>query len=541
MGPTAPAGVVPVWVTGTIPPAGVASRKQRQLHKQIEKILDEREGDVHTVIVQGHAPDDHTARLMKAATESIRREAANRSARSLFPLSPDALLPGVKLRGYTTSRSAARPQLRTRTSARPSAASAKKANLQALRPLLALAQRPIVDDGGSARARRARSNESGALPLWAARSVVLRLTTDELWRLPDASAPIAGVFPNRKVRIPPIARTDAAQLPWEVQENKASTWGLHTIGALAVWGAYGARGAGSKVAILDTGVDDTHPDLQDASGKKKVTDFAQFADDGSQVAGAVPHDSDEHGTHCSGTVAGGNASGRWIGVAPEATLAMGLVLDAGFGTDAGILAGMEWAIDLDVDVISMSLGGFSSDIEMPPTYTEAMINAYLRGIPVAVAIGNDGSQTAGSPGSDLFALTIGATDHRDRAAGFSGGRTLVCSESPFVNPDALPLVYSKPDVSAPGVDVLSSIPNGEYDVFNGTSMATPHTAGAIALLLSATDIKKKTSKDDKRTELILSALMGSAMSLGEAGQNHRFGWGRIDVLKAVGFVKEAGF
>lgn len=529
-----PGGVVPLAVPGGVVPLAVrsvhgVSPERRHVARQIERILDERGGDEHSVIIQAHAVDDRVAKLMRAQSENLRDESASRSARALFPLNPDALVPGVNLRGYR--KSSYSPKMVDR---QPSGAAVKKTNLQALKHLHALAKRPY-----SAHAKAPTTK--GTLDLWAARSVVVRLTTDELWQLAvNTDAPVAGVFPNRKVRIPPVSRTDAARLPWEVQENKASTWGLHTIGALAVWGAYGARGGGSKVAILDTGVDDTHPDLKNGNSKK-VFAFEQFDANGDKVPGAKVHDSDEHGTHCSGTVVGGNASGRWIGVAPDATVAMGLVLDGGVGTDAAILRGMEWAIDLGVDVISMSLGGFTFDTEMPATYTETMVNAYLRGIPVAVAVGNEGSQTAGSPGSDLFALTVGATDHRDRAAGFSGGRTLVCSESPFVDPKSLPLVYSKPDVSAPGVDVLSTIPNGKYDVFNGTSMATPHVAGAIALLLSATDIKKKTGADRKRTELIQNAVIGSATELGEAGQNHRFGWGRIDVLKAIGFVKEVGF
>ena len=148
-----------------------------------------------------------------------------------------------------------------------------------------------------------------------------------------------------------------------------------------------------------------------------------------------------------------------------------------------MLAGIDWLVEQDVDVISMSLGGLTLDNETPNTYTEAIVTCLRDGIPVVTAIGNDGGQTTGSPGNDIFAFAVGATDIRDRAAGFSGGRTHIIRESNFIPEDLLPLPYSKPEVSAPGVAILSSVPGGKWEAFNGSSMATPHVAGAIALLL----------------------------------------------------------
>jgi hypothetical protein len=125
------------------------------------------------------------------------------------------------------------------------------------------------------------------------------------------------------------------------------------------------------------------------------------------------------------------------------------------GTDKQILAGLQWAIQQGVDVISMSLGGLTLSPDVPSTYTVSILNALRLGIPVVTAIGNDGSQTSGSPANDFFSFAIGATDHRDRVAGFSGGRTHVIRQSRFIAPENLPLVYSKPDISAPGVGVYS--------------------------------------------------------------------------------------
>jgi subtilisin family serine protease len=159
---------------------------------------------------------------------------------------------------------------------------------------------------------------------------------------------------------------------------------------------------------------------------------------------------------------------------------------------------------------------------------------------VVAAIGNAGHQTAGSPGNDLFAFAVGATDPRDRAAGFSGGRTQVVTESDFIDPKLLPFPYSKPDVSAPGVAILSCIPAGEHAAFSGTSMATPHVAGAIALLLSATSIRQKTGEDE-RAFLIQDLLSATVEDLGESGKDHRYGFGRINVLKAIGLAHERGY
>jgi hypothetical protein len=126
------------------------------------------------------------------------------------------------------------------------------------------------------------------------------------------------------------------------------------------------------------------------------------------------------------------------------------VLDRGSGTDAQVLAGINWAVTTGADVVSMSLGGLTLGPDIPSTYTAAIVTCLRAGIPVVTAIGNEGEQTSGSPGNDLFAFAVGASDPRDLPAGFSGGRTQVIRQSAIIPPDQLPLPYSKPDVSAPG-------------------------------------------------------------------------------------------
>jgi subtilisin family serine protease len=369
--------------------------------------------------------------------------------------------------------------------------------------------------------------------LWAAGSLALELSVEDIEALPGEVPEIAGVYPNRRLRIPPVV--EVLNVPEAVREARAASYGVEKIGALAAWGAHDARGAGVKVGILDSGVDIVHSDLLG-----KVVAWAEFDADGVQVPNSVPHDSERHGTHVAGTIAGGAASGQWIGVAPEAELCCAQVMGPGGGTDKQLLAGLSWVIEQGVDVISMSLGGLTMGPEMPATYTEAILSAVRQGIPAVIAIGNDGSQTSGSPGNDLFALGVGATDHLDRPAGFSGGRTQVVSESDFINPELLPLPYSKPEVSAPGITVASSVPGDTWAVLSGTSMATPHVAGAIAVLLSATTIRQQVEAAE-RALLISDLVVGSVEELGEAGQDHRYGFGRIDVLRAIDFARERGY
>jgi len=272
-----------------------------------------------------------------------------------------------------------------------------------------------------------------------------------------------------------------------------------------------------------------------------VVDWAEFDANGEEVPDSQPHDTAQHGTHVAGTIAGGRASGRWIGMAPHAKLAVAIALDgAKGGTDAQVLAGIDWAVERGVDVLNMSLGGMTLGPDVPSTYTEAILTSLRAGIPVVTAIGNDGQQITGSPGNDLLSFSVGATDYRDCAAAFSGGRTHFIRESSFVSPENLPLVYSKPEISAPGVAVYSSVPGDKWAAFNGTSMATPHVAGAMALLLSATSIKKRVAPTN-RAFLIQDLLTGSVEELGEIGQDHRFGFGRLDILQAIGFAREKGF
>jgi subtilisin family serine protease len=481
------------------------------LSEQIERINDEAQEQRFSVIIQmepGDSLRDHFDGALQAA--SARR--AIITARDL--LDEIGHLVGERRQGTTK-----------RASKRAASAKAKR------QTPLDLGSRSIP---GLVKSAWARDRGSKRVPIVfnSFGTAVVEVTKGDLNKLNELSH-IGAVFANRTVKRPPISKARA--LPPVVLDSPGYTWGLSRTGAMACWGAYRATGEGIKVAILDTGVDPKHPDL-----KGKVKAFAEFDAKGQLVTSDVrrAYDSDEHGTHCAGIVVGGNASGRRIGMAPDAQIHAGLVLKNGEGTDAQVLAGMQWAIANRVDVISMSLGGLSMTADVLDTYTLAIIRANEAGIPVVCAVGNDGSQTTGSPGNDIFAYTVGATDVDDRAAGFSGGRTQIVEQSRYLDSAELPLVYSKPDLTAPGVDIYSAVPKQAYETWNGTSMATPHVAGAIALLLSSDAPLLSGLKGRDRVNTVQTVLSGTVRELGEAGQNHRYGYGRLDVLRALGFAHQ---
>ena len=335
------------------------------------------------------------------------------------------------------------------------------------------------------------------------------------------------LFENFTIDIPEPLEEES--LPRALQANYA--WGLEKIGAPDVWDM-GITGSGVRVAVLDTGVDITHPDL---AGKMWTDDpedptypggWIQFDSYGNIVVGSEPYDSAVHGTHVSGTVVGGDASGIAIGVAPGAFLMHGLVIPGGGGTFAQVTAGMEWAIDpFDqygnpageaADVINMSLGGYG--------YHDAMIepvqNIKAAGVVLTAAIGNNGEGTSDSPANVYEAFGIGATYIEDLVADFSSGEVV---DWPASHNES----YIKPDFSAPGVVVYSSVPGG-YEHYEGTSMATPHVAGTVALMLEG--YPALTVED------IYAALNETAVDLGDEGQDTRYGWGRIDAFEAVSLV-----
>ncbi|WAZ27184.1 S8 family peptidase [Streptomyces cinnabarinus] len=285
------------------------------------------------------------------------------------------------------------------------------------------------------------------------------------------------------------------------------------IGAPKAWSA-GYDGKGVKIAVLDTGVDANHPDLKD-----QVIAAKNF------TPAATAEDKVGHGTHVASIAAGTGAKsgGKYKGVAPGAQVLNGKVLDdTGSGDDSGILAGMEWAAEQGAQVVNLSLGGMDTP-EVDPL--EAAVNKLSaeKGILFAIAAGNSGPESVGSPGSADAALTVGAVDDKDKLADFS-------STGPRLGDGAI-----KPDVTAPGVDITAASAKGSlieqevgekppgYLTISGTSMATPHVAGAAAIL------------KQQHPEWTYAELKGALTASTKGGKYTPFeqGSGRIQVDKAI--------
>ncbi|MFI5755444.1 S8 family serine peptidase [Streptomyces sp. NPDC051569] len=282
------------------------------------------------------------------------------------------------------------------------------------------------------------------------------------------------------------------------------------IGAPEVWKS-GDTGKGVNVAVLDTGIDKGHPDF---TGRLSAT------------ASFVPNeditDRIGHGTHVASTIAGTGAAsaGKEKGVAPDAGLLIGKVLgNDGSGQDSWVLAGMEWAArEKRAKIINMSLGGDPTDGNDPLSRAINSLSAET-GALFVVAAGNAGdAKTIASPGAADAALTVGAVDSLDDIAEFS-------SQGPRLGDEAI-----KPEMTAPGVDVLAarsqyvSGGSGYYQAMSGTSMATPHVAGAAALLAAAhPEFTGRQLKD---------ALVSSAKPTPKYTA-YQGGNGRLDVAAAV--------
>jgi subtilisin family serine protease len=283
------------------------------------------------------------------------------------------------------------------------------------------------------------------------------------------------------------------------------------------------NGSGIKIAILDTGIDKTHFDLDDLDDDPQTFDpkvIAEkcFTDENRTM------DGHGHGTHCAGIAAGtGQASNyTYVGVAPAAKLLNGKVLtDEGWGYSSWIINGIEWAVAEGANIISMSFGS-KEDTEGTDPLSMAVNWANDQGSICVVAAGNDGSKgmfSIGTPGCVSCAITVGATDKNDKLASFSS------------------LGYTadfriKPDILAPGVDIIScrangtsmgTIVNAYYTKASGTSMATPHISGLCALALQI--------HPNWDPQTVKYSILNGAVDLGYPA--YKQGSGRADICSSL--------
>jgi subtilisin family serine protease len=281
------------------------------------------------------------------------------------------------------------------------------------------------------------------------------------------------------------------------------------VGAPRAWEA-GFDGTGVTVAVLDTGIDASHPDLAG-----KVVESENFSESTTDL------DRHGHGTHVAGIVAGTGA--ELTGVAPGAELLNVKVMgDNGSGAESDIIAGMAWAATAGADVINMSLGGPVSDGTDPLSLAVNQLTAQ-HDVLFAIAAGNTGpaDHSVTGPGAASAALTVGSVDKREQLADSSG-------RGPRSSDFAI-----KPDVTAPGVSIVSARAEGtdlgtpvdeSYTQLSGTSMAAPHAAGAAAILRQA---EPELSAADVKARLVGTAVPNPELDI------YQQGGGRIDVPAAL--------
>ncbi|RFB11393.1 serine protease [Bacillus sp. HNG] len=262
-------------------------------------------------------------------------------------------------------------------------------------------------------------------------------------------------------------------LPFTIQsvvdQTNETPEGVQLVQAPSIW-EESSQGEGIVIAVIDTGIDTSHPDLKDRiiAGRNFTTDYQGKTD--------IFEDNNGHGTHVSGTIAASLNNEGVVGIAPKAQiLSLKALTGEGSGNYEWIIDAIHYAVqwrgpaDERVRVISMSLGG-PEDV---PELHEAIQQAVNQNVSVVVAAGNEGDSQEDTfeyayPGAYNEVISVGAVNMDLELAPFSNTNTEI-------------------DLVAPGVDVVSTYPDNKYAQLTGTSMAAPHVAGAIALLINVSE------------------------------------------------------
>ncbi|MCB2180581.1 MAG: S8 family peptidase [Desulfobulbaceae bacterium] len=295
----------------------------------------------------------------------------------------------------------------------------------------------------------------------------------------------------------PISLVDQVQESVEYDNS----WGVSHIGAESVH-QLPVTGYGVKIAILDTGIDYNHPELAD--NYQGGIDFV-FSDDD-------PFDDswNSHGSHVAGIIAAAKDDVGVIGVAPDASLYAVKILDgSGMGTASWLISGLEWAVANDMDIANISVGfsQYSQAIEDACTY------ASENGVLLVAAAGNTSGGEVTYPAAFASVIAVTGTDPQDQSGYFAP-----------LGPEV--------ELAAPGLAIYSTTRNETYTYLSGTSQAAPHVSGAAALLLEAG------LQDFNKDRVINNAdlrhrLIATATDLGIEGRDEEFGYGLINIARAV--------
>lgn len=385
-------------------------------------------------------------------------------------------------------------------------------------------------------------------PYWIVNMIWVRGGEDAVRALAERPE-VAKILPNPSV---PLQRPIAEEIDAPASPE-AIEWGITKTGAPSVW-SLGYRGQNVVVGGQDTGYQWDHPAIKgkyrgwNGASANHNYHWHDAIHSGGGVCGAnspVPCDDDSHGTHTMGTMVGDDGGSNQIGMAPQATWIGCRNMDRGNGTPATYAECFQWFIaptDLNGNnpdpskaphVINNSWGCPPSegctDVQVLKTVVENTRNA---GIVVVVSAGNAGS-SCGSvndpPGIYDASYSVGATSSTDTIASFSSRGPVTVDGSGRM----------KPDVSAPGVGVRSSVPGGGYSSFSGTSMAGPHVAGAVALLLSAVPgwVGQVDTVEERLNFTASRAVTPTGQVCGGIADNqfpnNTYGHGRLNIFAAI--------
>lgn len=359
---------------------------------------------------------------------------------------------------------------------------------------------------GHANGANAKGNNR---PTWFVAELNADMSVEQALQTLSADPSVSAVKPDFIRSIPtPVGSHISAADPQEGQQ-----YALERIEAAAAWQIQ----AGKKsvvVAVVDTGVQMNHPDLSAQMWINPRETQNGVDDDNNGFVDDIrgwnfvsnsnnPNDDNSHGTHCSGIIAATRGNGVGIAGTANVTIMPVKVLDSqGRGSMSAIMRGVQYAADNGASIISMSLGGGQFDEAEAELYRDVI----GRNVVVIAASGNESANQISYPSAYEGVISVGATDINDQIADFSNtGQGLT--------------------ISAPGVDVLSTIPGSSYQTMSGTSMATPYVAGVAALLRSA-DSALSVAQVRQR-------LMDSADDLGAPGYDTVYGAGRVNARKAL--------
>ncbi len=388
---------------------------------------------------------------------------------------------------------------------------------------------------------------------WIVNALLVRIDAARLQDLVAYPSVEAVLLNGRDIH--PVEPVDLA----DAGPSATVNWGVEAVNATGAW-SLGYSGEGVRILVLDTGVYKDHVAFQDKLLTLDPTDptypggWARFNSDGILQC-TEPFDDDGHGTLAASEALGGDGSEYRIGVAPNATLMAAKIMDVypdgTYGTWAQLLAGLQWAANpttcdgtptgLRPHIVSMSLGAAN--------YTGTYILGALRtllelNIVLVAAAGNDGPGTVDHPGNTWGVYAVGATDVSNNVASFSGGGLVVWPDPPSGWPfkPPYPSSYTKPDFTAPGVATIGAYTRSTTDfvAWSGTSAATPHLAGIVALVLEALEALNHTSPVDGKVlaDVVYDVLVNASVDLGSPGMDDRYGYGLPDAGKAVTLARE---